>query len=339
MSRPLAFALEPSDVFLALLRLRAAGEAGRWPTSVSPRFATSLAREFGELEAAVRAIGVCYVELEARRVAVIDRAPQSRFADIDGALHLAACAIDVGLELDHVRVAVDRGDRAVRENGRLLASALRQLLWYTVHTDLLVCSRMMVGGSEVSPDRVLEYVDSYLAGAWASGAAPVPPPPGAIASEIHPARGPAHSTRDGATGFFSSATAHAVDLLGETGTTGAFDRLDLTSPETMLDPAPRRTSVVDLDVTTRVGDDDDDERRPAPDPAGPARGLSDDARFFLEASGLRWPCASGALHTARAALLARAPRDHRGSAAHDFALAWSDRVARGYDELRRLVDR
>ena len=199
MSRPLAFALEPSDVFLALLRLQAASEAGRWPTSVSPRFAASLAREFAELEPAVRAIGVCYVELEARRVAEIDRAAQSRFADIDCALHLAACAIDVALELDHVRVALERGDRAVRENGRLLANALRQLLWYAVHTDLLVCSRMMVGSAEVSPDRVLEHVDSYLAGAWADGAAA----PVTFAPEIHAERTHARPAHEGPTGFLS----------------------------------------------------------------------------------------------------------------------------------------
>ncbi|MFO0603683.1 MAG: hypothetical protein U0324_10945 [Polyangiales bacterium] len=363
MARPLAFALEPSDVFLALLRLRAAAEAGRWPVGVSARFAAAAGREFAGLEPCVRAIGVCYSELEARRVAVVDRAPQSRFADVDGALHLAACSIDVALELDHVRVAVDRGDRAVRDNGRLLASALRQLLWYAVHSDLLVCSRMMLGGAETSPDRVLEYVDSYLASAWPPGAAPEPPAPGAVDADDEHEPIAAHPPEHTALPFHeSTAVFHPdrqsgapgfVDLLGDTGTADAFDRASVepTSPSGLLDPDVRAKLAAgrgDGPEHFALGDDAESGawRRSILDGVTPSRklsaaldALSDDALFFLETSGTRWPCDHASLQAARAVLLARVPRGEAPVDARGVTRAWSDRVERGYDELRRLVER
>jgi hypothetical protein len=362
MARPLAFALEPSDVLLALLRIRAAAEAGRWPIGVSARFAAATSREFASLEPCVRAIGVCYSELEARRVAVVDRTPQSRFSDIDGALHLAACSVDVALELEHVRVAVDRGDRAVRENGRLLASALRQLLWYAVQSDLLVCARMILGGAEVSPDRVLEYVDSYLASAWHPGAAPVPPAPGG-ADDVDHAPIADHDPEHTALPFHeSTAVFHPdrqsgapgfVDLLADTGTAADFERASVepTSPSTVLDPELRAKLAASRGAPPEHFSLDDDAasgawRRSILDGVTPARkvvtavsALSDDALFFLEASSARWPCDLGALQAARAVLLARGPRGDTLGDPRGITRAWIERVERGYEELRRLVDR
>ena len=68
MSRHLAVSLEPSDAFLALLRLKAASEVGRWPAQLSGRFRASLDREFASLESAVRTLGVCYADLEERGI-------------------------------------------------------------------------------------------------------------------------------------------------------------------------------------------------------------------------------------------------------------------------------
>jgi hypothetical protein len=364
MARSLAFALEPSDVFLALLRIRAAAEAGRWPVGISPRFASATSREFAALEPCVRAIGVCYSELEARRVAVVDRTPQSRFSDIDGALHLAACSIDVALELDHVRVAVERGDRAVRENGRLLASALRQLLWYAVQSDLLVCSRMILSGAEVSPDRVLEYIDSYLASAWHPGAPPEPPTPGLPTAESDHAPIATSVTEHTALPFHESTEVFRaerpsgqpgfVDLLGDTGTGEDFHRASVepTSPSKMLDPEVRARLAASRGASLPEHFTLDDDaasgawRRsilegvtPSRRPAPTLSALSDDALFFLEASGARWPCDLGNLQAARAILMTQAPRGDANGDPRGITRAWSERVERGYDELRRLAER
>jgi len=364
MARPLAFALEASDVFLALLRIRAAAEAGRWPVGISARFAASTSREFAALEPCVRAIGVCYSELEARRVAVVDRAPQSRFSDIDGALHLAACSIDVALELDHVRVAVDRGDRAVRENGRLLASALRQLLWYAVQSDLLVCSRMMLSGAEVSPDRVLEYIDSYLGNAWHPGAPPEPPAPGLPEGDGDHAPVASSAPEHTALPFRESTAVFRperpsgpqgfVDLLGDTGAGEEFDRTSVepTSPSTMLDLEVRARLAASRGAAQHepIAHSDDvasgqwrrsilDGLTPHRKPSPAVHALSDDALFFLEASGARWPCDLGNLQAARAILMTQGPRGDAPGDPRGTSRAWSERVERGFDELRRLVER
>ena len=114
MSRHLAVSLEPSDAFLALLRLKAASEVGRWPAQLSGRFRASLEREFASLESAVRTLGVCYADLEERGIATVDRTAHSRFGDIDSAIHLGACPIGVSVDLDHLKVALERGDRGTR---------------------------------------------------------------------------------------------------------------------------------------------------------------------------------------------------------------------------------
>lgn len=358
MARSLAFALEPSDVFLALLRLRAAMEAGRWPVSISAHFAAATDREFAALEPAVRAIGVCYSELEARRVAVIDRVPQSRFADVDGALHLAACCIEVALHLDHVRVAIERGDPAVQDNGRLLASTLRQILWYVVHSDLLVCSRMALNGTETSPDRVIEYVDTYLASAWPAGTPPQPPTPSAIDSEAEhgslaaqpPERTalPFHEATAISTSYLRSGIAASINLLADTGTTDTYEhkRAEPTTPSGLLVPEmpPQHRAAppafpehppLNTEGTLSGG------RRRAlfgggpPSPQAPTSHdqLSDDALFFLDAAGIHWPCDVESLRRARSALLVPAPRDAPN--AYD-ARSWTDRIERGYAELCRL---
>lgn len=359
MPRALAFALEPSDVLLALLRIRAAMEAGRWPTGISTRFRTATDREFSLIEPCVRTIGVCYSELEDRGVASLDREPQSRFSDIDGALHLAACSIDVALDLDPLRMAVARGDRTVRETASRLAQALRQLLWYAVHSDMLVCSRMVFNDADLAPERALEFVDAYLEGAWRPGAPPEPPSPiRETATDEHEPIAARPSERTGlpfvepTAVFRPQASNSFVDLLAETGGEERTLGTDHTRPSGMLPPdvrallsnartvsaypdaffetssdqtatAPRRSILENVVTEARA--------------AATLDALSDDAMYFLEVSGAPWPCDPERLHAARAALMSRAAKAE-GTDGRAMR-GWIDRAERGYAELRRLVSR
>lgn len=177
MSRLLAFSIEPSDAFLALLRLKASSEAGRWPAQLSGRFRAGLEREFAAVESAVRAMGVCYADLEERGIATIDRAPHSRFGDIDAAMHLGACPIAVAVDLDHLKVALERGDASTRRSTAGLATSLRMVLWYAVRTDLLLCVHLQRSGEDLTPDMALRFVDGYLVAAWKGSEPPEPPLP------------------------------------------------------------------------------------------------------------------------------------------------------------------
>lgn len=353
MARMLSFAIEPSDVLLALLRLRASAEAGRWPRDVSARFRAATEREFQRLEPCVRAIGVCYVELEERSVAELDRRPQSRFADVDGALHLGACSIEIGVDLDHLRMAVDRGDASVRESAATLATALRNVLWYAVHSDLLVCPLALLGGSDVGPERALVFVDAYLAGAWSHSRPPDPPLPlDPIVAEITRA---SHSLDDDHPRLpFSEATAvfkpmadgSVPDLedqpplaaIGDEHTSPADSarstshaHLVAAHPEVgLLDDDGNLTAGmhprlrVDVDQYTLPG-------KLALDVLPP------DALFFLDQSGAPWPCNARQLSAARAGLMERTPAPGADARQNAAARAWVERVERGFSELRQRL--
>ncbi len=357
MTRMLSFSIEPSDVLLGLLRLRASAEAGRWPRDVSPRFRAAMEREFQRIEPCVRAIGVCYAELEERRVAELDRRPQSRFADVDGALHLAACSIEIGLELDHLRMAVDRGDDGVRESAASLSTALRNVLWYAVHSDLLVCPLALLSGAEVGPERALVFLDAYLAGAWSPGRPPEPPMPGRDAPAGEGARAPIALDDDSQRLTFAEST--AVFNPRPEGDLPGLDEQplletmgdEMTAPADALAREARAHLLAPSHGDTRetLTDDVDDNpasgmhprlRLDADQRTSPGRrshdSLPPDARFFLDQSGAPWPCNARQLSAARAVLMVRAPApgDVHGGAA---ARAWIERVERGFAELRQRL--
>lgn len=265
MSRLLAFTLEPSDAFLALLRLKASSEAGRWPAQLSGRFRASLEREFATVESCVRAMGVCYADLEERGIATIDRAAHSRFGDIDAAMHLGACPIEVAVDLDHLKVALERGDATMRRNTAGIATSLRMVLWYAVRTDLLLCIRLQRSGEDLTPDTALRFLDGYLVAAWKGSEPPQPPLPSPeIQSEVPPG-GVYHTPlplADGAslpshesTAVFNADTLGSVELdylQSDTGisqgalVTSEMDRLSLNHPEFDRFGAPRPVSSDDL---------------------------------------------------------------------------------------------
>lgn len=331
MARLLTFGLEPSDVLSGLLRLRAAIDAGRWPHDVSPKLRGAIDREFARLEECVRALGLCYAELEERRVADINRAPQSRFTDVDGALHLPACSLEVAMDLDHLRMAVDRGDRPVRESAASLATALRHLLWYIVHSDLLVCPRMLLSGADVNPERVLTFIDVFLGGAWRPGLPPDPPMP-------------AHEPKVGEHGSLPGLEAPGLLPLSES--TAVFrpqghGDLDTADEHALLVAVANESTQSEGLYDEGDGAGDDPHRRLGDDHGGSTRQfrssdvLSDDALFFLDQSGTPWPCDVGRLTAARASLVVRTPsEDYEAS-----GRAWVDRVERGFAELRRLAPR
>ncbi len=354
MLRLIAFSLEPSDALAGLLRLRAAAEAGRWPTDVSGRFRAAIDREFDRLEACVRAVGVCYSELEERGVAAIDRVPQSRFSDVDGALHLAACTTEVAIDLDHVRVAVDRGERAVRDSGVRLATALRHLLWYAVHSDLLVCPRFLLNDAEVSPERGLDLVDAYLASAWRGLDPPQPPAPPREAriSDRHerldavPAEATALPFRE-STAMFPHPVGDAhVDLLGDTGEALTAFGDERTRPGQSLDPEVRALLATAHTSVAPPADFFEEvpvvavRRRPVVEsaresyPSQVYDELTEDGAYFIEETGIPWPCTQEELRAAGTSLAMGAsagdPRSLR---------ARNERLERGFSELWRRLSR
>ncbi len=174
MRRSLQLELESCDALHGLLRINAAAEVQRWPAHLSGGLAMAIEHEMARLESTVRTLGECYECLEAHGVATIDRAPLSRFSDVDGAFHLVACPISVDVDLEPARVALDRGDVETRAAAATLAVALRTLIASIARSELLVCRRLVLGGAEQPPDRVLRFVDAYLAPAWANSEAPDP---------------------------------------------------------------------------------------------------------------------------------------------------------------------
>lgn len=177
MSRILDLQLEPSDAFGALLRAKAAAESGRWPQELSTRLRAVIDAEFVHLEAAVATLGRHYSTLEARGLAELDRSGLSRFEDINNALHLVALPITLAVDLVALQMAVTRGDAATRESTTALCVAVRQLLWYAAHSDLLVCASLSLAGAEMPPQKAIQFVDAVFGVAWRGTSAPEPPDP------------------------------------------------------------------------------------------------------------------------------------------------------------------
>lgn len=361
MSRHLAVSLEPSDAFLALLRLKAASEVGRWPAQLSGRFRASLDREFASLESAVRTLGVCYADLEERGIATVDRTAHSRFGDIDSAIHLGACPIGVSVDLDHLKVALERGDRGTRASMASLASSLRMALWYAVRTDLLVCTHLQRSGEDLTPDAALRFVDAYLSAAWAGGDAPQPPLPLAeLGPELTAAGGlhtPSPPPSDAllphqeSTAVFKLESLNGLDpeLFADAPAvspgsmaTLEMDRLSLTATELaqmgIPRPAPAVTRPASLAPPPPPGSVSFAELDGAALPTLQLKVtdvLSEDAQFFLAQSGARWPCEASELDSAHRQLTERIRRESPRGVDPAMASRWVDKLSRGYDELRR----
>lgn len=350
--------LEPSDAFLALLRLKAASEVGRWPAQLSGRFRASLDREFASLESAVRTLGVCYADLEERGIAAVDRAAHSRFGDIDSAIHLGACPIAVSVDLDHLKVALERGDRGTRASMASLASSLRMALWYAVRTDLLVCTQLQRSGEDLTPDAALRFVDAYLSAAWAGGDAPQPPLPSpelGAAGGLHTPSPPASDSlppHQESTAVFKLESLGSLDpeLFAEAPSMGTgamatmeMDRLSLSATEIAQmgiarpapSPVPRPASLAPPPPPGAVGFADLDGAALPTLQLKLTDVLSEDAQFFLAQSGARWPCEASELDSAHRKLTERIRRESPRGVDPAMASRWVDKLSRGYDELRR----
>ena len=190
MRRSLELDLEACDALLGLLRLHAASEVHRWPAHLSGVLMSAVADEMDRVEATVRTLGMAYEHLESRGVATLDRTPQSRFSDVDKAFHLVACPVALDLDLDALRVALERGDAETREEAVRLSHALRTVIASVAESELLVCRRLLLAGAEQPTDRVLRFVDAYLASAWPVGSKPQASLPSmlpvALGYEVHP---------------------------------------------------------------------------------------------------------------------------------------------------------
>jgi hypothetical protein len=190
MRRALEIEIEACDALLGLLRVHAAAEVHRWPSHLSGGLALAVDDEMERLEPIVRELGVSYQCLEDHAVATIDRTPQSRFSDVDGAFHLVACPITIDIDLDPLRIALDRGDRPTRDGAIEVANALRTVVASLARSELLVYHKLLLAGAEQSADRVLRFVDAFLAEAWTAAPAPEPALPSmlpvAIGYEPHP---------------------------------------------------------------------------------------------------------------------------------------------------------
>jgi hypothetical protein len=326
MTRPLAFTLEPSDALLGLLRLRATVDAARWPRDLTARLRDAVDRDFARIEPAVRTLGVCYLELEGHGVATLDRRRQSRFNDIDSAIHLAACAVEVCVDLDLVRLATSRGDDLVRERATTLAFTLRHTLWYAAHTDLLVCPRARIGGADATPERALDFAEQYFE--LAVDVSPPMPPREHAARESSPPpetlRGGDTLPRNERTDVFvpSRSVQDAIVSLGDAHR--SFEVGDeRTHPARTLSAETHAQLFAVAHETTH------------PSSETLERELSDDARYFLRISGTPWPCDDQRLRAARTALLVGTPVPNGASSDRESTRAWLDRIERGFRELRR----
>lgn len=190
MRRSLELDLEACDALLGLLRLHAASEVHRWPAHLSGRLVNAVEDEVARIEPTVRDLGMAYEHLEAHGVATLDRTPQSRFSDVDEAFHLVACPVAIDLDLDALRVALDRGDQGTHDEAVQLSHAVRTVIASVADSELLVCRRLLLAGAEQPPDRVLRFVDAYLAAAWPVGPKPQASLPSmlpvALGYELHP---------------------------------------------------------------------------------------------------------------------------------------------------------
>lgn len=351
MARELTLSLEPADAVVGLLRLRAAQEAARWPTELSSRIRAAVDREFAQLEPFVRVVGVCYEKLEERGVARVDRSPPSRFDDVNNAMHLASCPTSVSLDLEHLRLALERGDAPARESAGILATSLRMLLWYLVRTDLLVCPRLTLQGADQPPERALRFVDAFLSAAWRPGAPPDPPlvlradQSGVDDVQDLTGLGAADLARlaEGAepnaepTAIFAALVPDAVS------TSAATQELHRLRIGTELTPPIQRSPLRGPQGAIATGDDDvalPDSRTvhsflaPELDVRGatvrfPGEALlSEDARFLLGHLGLPWPCDLATLEDAWRELEASQP---------DSPREWQIRWARGRADLHALL--
>lgn len=358
MARSLELNVEPADAFSALLRLKATMEAGRCPPELSTTFRQSVEAEFAHLEDAVRTLGVCLAQLEESGLASLDRGALSRFGDINNALHLVALPASLTVDLDVVRVALDRGDPDTRSQASTVATAVRALLWYASHTDLLICTQLILASAEVPPDRALRYVDAQWGAAWAPGPAPQPPDPrrgrggsGAGSLDLRSALTPAApmplvrpvspaSLAGESTAVMRSPLSeipeallpglpgsqrplppspHPVGYLGREQTTPAVGLLQLLHEL----PTARRNALeaeVAAGVTVQMK---------------ATEILSDDARLFLSATGAGWPCDLGALETAHRSLRARG--SNGASIPPEQLEVLLPRLEQGYAELRGLL--
>ncbi|MEZ4406942.1 MAG: hypothetical protein R3A52_10750 [Polyangiales bacterium] len=376
MSRPLAMIIEPSDALLGLLRMKAAAEAGRWPLDLSMRLRGTVEAEVQRIGELVEAVGVCIQHLEAHGVARVDRRPQSRFSDVDGALHLMACAFEVNVDLDNLKLALERGDGPTREGAQHLAASARKLLWALVRSDLLNCPRLLLSGVEQPPDRALRFFDAYLSRAWNGAGLPELPlprrdrgpgslrPPASLAPEpgevVLPLVTPAMPPVDPAAVFDPPlhAGGGSVEDLAAAATVntevGAMALGVDRTPYPLRSPL-RRTPRPDpwADVADRETLTQDQIRieRHAPladltDSLGGSTVqirtsdiLSEDARFFILASGVKWPCDQAALDAARARLFESTETPPDGVEDPSVTLSRQRRLDRGYDELYLLSSR
>jgi hypothetical protein len=190
MRRALEIDIEACDALLGLLRIHAAAEVQRWPSHLSGGLALAVDEEMERLEPVVRDLGMGYECLENHAVATINRTPQSRFSDVDGAFHLVACPVSINVDLDPLRMALERGDQATRDEATKVAGALRTVVASLARSELLVCHKLCLAGAEQPAERVLRFVDSYLASAWVNTSAPEPALPSmlpvAVAYDPHP---------------------------------------------------------------------------------------------------------------------------------------------------------
>ena len=190
MRRALEMEIEACDALLGLLRVHAAAEVHRWPSHLSGALALAIDDEIERLQPIVRELGMSYECLEEHAVATVDRRPQSRFSDVDGAFHLVACPISIDIDLDPLRIALERGDRPTRDGAIEVANALRTVVASLARSELLVYHKLILAGAEQPADRVLRFIDAYLANAWPQASGPDPALPSmlpvALGYDSHP---------------------------------------------------------------------------------------------------------------------------------------------------------
>lgn len=318
MARKFNMVLRPAAALVLLVRL-ADASATPWPSGLGPRLRRELQSERARLHDELSLYQRCVVWMERRRLAQIDRA---RRPDATGAVWGAS--IQIRADLDALAEKASREENA-EGRARVSLHALRRVLKFISQRGLIDVASLRVGKSRASVTDALSaldgacaeqgvalgralpgVLDAEVARVAATPVAPVKPAPTTTRAAERPTRPAPAST--------SNEPSPKVES----------PRRPPTAP-----PSPKASCAGFGDLP----DDAEPEDRAAKESLS-ARGLSADAEFFLQETGVAdWPCDPLVLARARKNAVSRLHPDRAGDAS---AMAFH-RVLKGHAELLRKL--
>lgn len=301
--RLVRFEFGPSEVLVALLRLRASASSSSWALGEGLREAVRA--EFDAAAETLARLGSGIEWLEERDVAVVQRPPKKRGAKKVGAKKgmrvseppAYALPVEVGFDLRALT-------RVVREEGGNAEGP-----WHACASALYSLCEALHAGVYVSAKRPARLGREEVSFAVLRGLLPVP-----RKRKARVERAPA----------------------SETSAKGAEPEARAQREETRAKTKRARARVESGGMGGFGGLPDDAESIEPDAPAMGPRGISVDAEHFLAAAGVaHWPCTREELERGRKKALARLHPDHAGEGS---ATAFHQAV-RGHGELARMLEK